>query len=55
MAGNRYDHGPLAAWLAVLGAWQVVLLPKASILEWCLQVASTETGRMQENLPWRPF
>lgn len=55
MAGNRYDHGPLAAWLAVLGACQTVLPPKASILEWCLQAASTETGRMQENLPWRPL
>lgn len=55
MAGNRYDHGPLAAWLAVLGACQAVLPPKASIVEWCLQAASTETGRMQENLPWRPL
>lgn len=29
MAGNRYDHGPLAAWLAVLGACQAVLSPKS--------------------------
>lgn len=29
MAGNRYDHGPLAAWLAVLGACQAVLPPKS--------------------------
>lgn len=56
LAGSRHDRGPLAAWLAVLGACQAVLSPKLAF--WGggaeIRAAAAETGRIHESLDRRP-